>query len=1003
MKDQRLRSTGVKYSIAVLALLAAPCYYAQKRPANDTLTRQKDIEEVVMIGYGTAKKGDLTGSVATIKGADIAKVPVSNVAEALTGKIAGVKITNTEGSPDSEVSIRVRGGGSLTQDSSPLIIVDGFPVNSMSDIAPSDIENMTVLKDASSTAIYGSRGAYGVILITTKSGKSGKLNVTFNTYSGFKQKAGRIDVLSPQDYLKWQYEYAALDGSPDKYKQYFGEYSDMGKYADVTPIDWQDEIYGRTGTVLSNDISARGGNEKASFNINLARYDEKSIMLGSDLKRENFSVNLKSKPLDKLDLSVTFRHSNTEINGGGTNEQNEVSSADSRLKNAVLYTPFYVPGLTTVDPDDSEDDFLTNPYTSVTDNDRKQERRNYNIQGSIGYKIIKNLQFKSDVGVDFIRYKDYRFYGRSTYYVRNVPVADLQGDPALIMMNREDRKFRNSNTLNYDLKDFLGDEHRLKLLVGEEMLINKRTTLSNVIHGFPSFYTFQNAMDITTLGIPQTVENFSLPDDKLLSFFGRVNYDFRNRYLFTATLRADGSSKFLGDNKWGYFPSMALAWKINEESFLKNASWIDLLKLRISYGEAGNNNIPTGQQVQSFVNSTTGWINNVTNYWSASKILANPDLKWETMVTQNIGLDFDFFKGRLTGSVEAYKNLTTDLLLLFPLPGSGYDGQYQNFGENENKGVETTLSFDAIRKPDFNLNLGLNISFNKNKLNNLGTLDKFRFSSTWIPAIDAEYPLNLGQSIGQIYGYVNAGRYEVSDFNYNATTGVYTLKDGVPGSSVAGTPTPGSLKLKDINGDGKVDLDDRTIIGNANPKFTGGFNIASTFKNFDFSAAFNFTYGNDIYNANKIENTSAAPSAPNGQFRNLSSEMADGLRWTNIDPNTGAIVRDPTALAALNANTTMWSPFMQRFVLSDWAIEDGSFLRLNNVTLGYTLPKNFTNQIGLSKLRVYATANNVFVLTNYSGMDPEVDTRRKTPLTPGVDYSPYPKSRMYVMGLNVNF
>ncbi|WP_084466377.1 SusC/RagA family TonB-linked outer membrane protein [Kaistella palustris] len=1002
MKHKLIISQRIKYTVAVCALFGMQSFYAQKK--GDTLVRQKDIEEVVMIGYGTAKRGDLTGSVSSLKGADLVKVPVSNVAEALTGKIAGVKIVTAEGSPDAEVSIRIRGGGSITQDSSPLIIVDGFPVNSMSDISPSDIENLTILKDASSTAIYGSRGAYGVILITTKSGKTGKLQVNFNTYSGFKEKANRLDVLSPQDYVKWQYEYATLDNSLDKYTKYFGAYDQIGNFANVAPIDWQKEIYGRTGTVLSNDISIRGGSEKTSYNISLARYDENAIMLGSDLKRENIALNLKSKPTDKLDLSVTVRHSNTVINGGGTNEQNESSSSDSRLKNAVLYTPFYVPGLTVEDPDATEDDTLINPYTSVYDNDRTQERRNYNIQGSVGYKIIKNLQFKSDLGVDFYRYKDARFYGKGTYYVRNVPLADFQGMPALITYNREDRRFRNSNTLNYDFKSLLGSDHKLKLLVGQEMILSQRTTVTNVVHGFPKFFTFNDALNITTQGNPQSVGNVTDPDDRLLSFFGRVNYDFKNRYLFTATMRADGSSKFSTDNKWGYFPSVAFAWKANEESFLKDVAWMDLLKFRVSYGEAGNNNIPAGQQIQTFSNLPSSWINNVSNYWAADKILFNSDLKWETTVTQNVGMDFDLFKGRITGSVELYKNLTKDLLILFPLPGSGYDGQYQNIGENENKGIEASLSVDIVRKEDANVNFSLNVGANKNRINDLGPLISQFYPSGWNPAIGAEYQLRVGEPIGQIYGYVNDGRYEVSDFDYNTTTGVYTLKAGVTNSStIVGAVSPGSMKLRDLNGDGKVDANDRTIIGDTNPKYSGGFNLNATYKNFDFGAAFNFTVGNDIYNANKIENTTATPSSPNGQYRNLTTEQMDGVRWTNIDPNTGALVSDPAALAALNANTTMWSPFMQRFVLTDWAIEDGSFLRLNTVTLGYSLPQNFTSQIGLSKIRVYATANNVFVLTKYSGLDPEVSTRRKTALTPGVDYSPYPKSRMYVLGLNVNF
>lgn len=1001
MKNKNFITPRAKYSVAVCALLAAPFIYGQKQ--GDTAVRQKNIEEVVLIGYGTAKKGDLTGSVSSIKGSDIAQVPISNVAETLTGKIAGVRISTAEGSPDSDVSIRIRGGGSITQDSGPLVIVDGFPVNNLSDISPSDIENISILKDASSTAIYGSRGSNGVILVTTKSGKAGKLSVSFNTFSGFKKNAKFFDVLTPEDYVKWQYEFATLIKDLPSYSQFFDNFNEMGKYNGVQGTNWQREIYGRTGTVLSNDLGIRGGNDKTSFNINLARYDEKGIMLGSDLTRDNISINFKSKPNDKLDFAATVRYANTVVSGGGTNEQNEISSADSRLKNSVLYAPFNLPGITSENVDDADEGYLVNPFTSIIDNDRKQERRNYNLQGSMGWKVAKNLQFKTDVGLDYSRFKDYRFYGRSTYYIRNIPPTQNQGFPALIMAIREDQGFRNANTLNYDFKEFLGENHKLRVLLGEEIIIKKRNVLTNTIHGFPKLFTFENAMDLSSQGKPFEVDNFTFADDKLLSFFGRVNYDFKNRYLFTATLRADGSSKFLGDNKWGYFPSAAVAWKINEENFLKDISWIDLLKLRVSYGQAGNNNIPVGVTSQLFESSTSSWINGVDSYWAPNKIMANPDLKWETAVTQNLGLDFDLFNGRVSGTVEAYKNLSKDLLILFPTPGSGYDAQYRNMGEVENKGIEGSISVDVVKKEDFKFNFGFNIGVNNNKVTSLGVMNDFGSPSGWAStAIGDDFLVRVGQPIGAMYGYQNDGRYEVSDFDYNA--GVYTLKSGITNSqTIVGNIQPGSMKLRDLNGDGKVTIDDRTIIGNANPDFSGGFAFNSTYKNFDFAASFTYSYGNEVYNANKIEYTTATTSSPDGQYRNLTSQMADGIRWNNIDPNTGLQVTDPTALSALNANTSLWSPFMQRFVLSDWAVEDGSFLRLNNITLGYSLPKDFTSQIGLSKIRVYATANNVFVLSKYSGLDPEVSTRRKTPLTPGVDYSPYPKSRLYVLGLNINF
>ena len=967
------------------------------------------LNEVVVIGYGTAKKSDLTGSVSTISGNDLKKVPVANVAEALTGRIAGVQVTSSEGSPDADVRIRVRGGGSLTQDASPLIIVDGFPINSMNDISSSDIESMTVLKDASSTAIYGSRGANGVILITTKSGKDGKIAVSFNMFYGMKTMANQIDVLSPEDYTKWQYEYALLSqtgtkvsSNPTSYTRYFGNWQDQDMYKGLKGDDWQKQIFGRTGEVQSRDLGIRGGSDKLSYNFNYAHFDEKAIMLGSNYKRNNLSLALKSKLSDKLDAGFTIRYSDTEIDGGGVNEQNEKSSTDSRMRTIVGYAPLPVNGLTSSeDATGDGTEVLVNPLTSIYDNDREQFRKNFNMLGTLGWSIVDDLKLKVDVGLDNFNTLDYRFYGRSTYYVNNAPAATLQGMPALISTDTKEVRFRNATTLNYDFKKLMGDDHHLTVLVGQESITNTKNAVTTTIHGYPKFFDFDKTKTLTTQGTPQSVNNYYSPDDRLLSFFGRANYDYKNRYLLTATFRADGSSKFLEQNRWGYFPAAAAAWKISEENFLKGTSWLDLLKLRASYGEAGNNNIPVGQQVLIFENTNTTWINGVTSVWAPSKTMPNPDLKWETTVTRNFGLDFGFFKNRLNGSLDYYNNTTSDLLINFPVSGSGYDFQYRNMGETQNQGFEATLNFVAIERAKYGLSFSFNMAVNKNRINSLGVMSDFGQATGWASTqIGNDYAIMVGNSLGAMYGYKNDGRYGVSDFDF--VGGKYTLKSGIAdATTIVGAVQPGYMKLKDLNGDGKVDASDQTIIGNSTPKSTGGFIINANAYGFDLSAAFNYSIGNDVYNADKIEFTTATPGA--GEYKNLNAIMADGKRWTNLDPATGQLVTDPAALTALNANTTMWSPYMRSAVFSDWAVEDASFLRLNTLTLGYTAPESFTSKIGVSKLRFYLTGNNVFVWTDYSGSDPEVSTKRKNPLTPGVDSSPYPRSRQLVFGLNLNF
>jgi len=981
---------------------------AGKSTINVTLAEEANsLNEVVVVGYGTVKKSDLTGAVSSISGSTLAKIPVSNVAEALTGRIAGVQVTSSDGAPDSEIKIRVRGGGSLTQDASPLIIVDGFPVNSMSDVAASNIESMTVLKDASSTAIYGSRGANGVIIITTKTGKDGKVSVSYNMFYGMKQMANDIDVLPVGDFVKWQYEYAMLKNTdtsvlsnPSDYTKYFGNWQDRDIYDGVKGTNWQKQIYGRTGEVQSRDLGIRGGTDLLNYNFNYTLYDEKGIMIGSNYKRNNLSLALKSKLNDKIDLGFTVRYSDTEILGGGANDQNS-NVQDSRLRHAVGYAPLPMPGLTTDNEDQTVSTYLLNPFVSVADNDRQQFRKNYNMLGSFGWKITKSLKFQSDLGLDNYNNLDYRFYGSSTTFSSQNTIG--KGNPAMVMSDRKDVRFRNANTLNYDFKELLGVNHHLTALLGEESITTKVNNTGSTLLNFPDFFNLDQAKKLTVQGTPLTVNNYYSPDDKLLSFFGRVNYDYKNRYLLTATFRADGSSKFYGSNRWGYFPAAAAAWKISEESFLKDVSWLDNLKVRFSYGEAGNNNIPVGQTTLAYGPAVNNTMNGFDSYWKVGDELINPDLKWETTITQNVGLDFGFFKNRLSGTLDLYKNITQDLLIEFPTGGTGYASQFRNMGETQNTGIEATLNITAIEKKNFGLNFSVNVGVNKNKINSLGVLNNFYRDSGWASTdVTGDYAVNIGSPMGLMYGYESDGRYEVSDFDY--ANGKYTLKAGVADAvDVMGTAIkPGMMKLKNTDGsaDNKVTASDKKVIGNANPKHTGGLVVNANAYGFDLSAAFNWSVGNDIYNANKTEFGTANR---NGQYKNLNTEMAEGVRWTNIDPASGQLVTDPTELTALNAGTTMWSPYMQRFVFSDWSVEDGSFFRLNNLTLGYTTPEALTSKIGASKLRFYITATNVFIITSYSGSDPEVSTIRKTPLTPGVDYSAYPRSRQVIFGLNLNF
>ena len=969
------------------------------------------LNDVVVIGYGTVRKKDLTGSVATVNNKALAEVPVASASEALTGKMAGVQVTTTEGSPDAEVKIRVRGGGSITQSNDPLYIVDGFPVETISDIPATDIEDITVLKDASSTAIYGSRGANGVILVTTKSGKSGKVNVSYNAYYSWKKIAKTFDVLDTYDYAKWQYELALLKNENDlsSYTKFFGEYQDMDLYKNIEGNDWQDTMYGRTGNTFNHNVNITGGTDQIKYAFSYAHMNDKAILLGSSYKRDNFSLKLNTKPTKRTTLDFQARYSDTDVFGGGAQDAAGAYDTDRRLKYSVIYTPIPLANLdSSAGADDDDLGNLYNPVEAQRDNDMQREKKTLNMAASFGWEVIDNLRLKTEFGYDDFNQYDKKFFGLTTYYVKNVPAGENQNMPAIRLIDTNRHRFRNTNTVSYDFKKLLkSEDHSLNVLVGHEYVITKKRTNTNEAHGFPTDFDAATAWKLTSQGTPYQINDVYSADDKLLSFFGRANYNFKDKYLLSATFRADASSKFASNNRWGYFPSAAIAWRISSEPFMKGASkWLDDLKLRFSYGTAGNNNIPVGQLSQTYELKTSTWVNGYNSFWAPSKTMANPDLKWETTITRNVGLDFTLFGGKLSGSVEAYLNTTKDLLIAFPVGGTGYDNQYRNMGKTENKGLEITATWHAINKKNYGLDINGNIGFNKNKIKDLGAMEDFGWNSRWASTeIGQDYWLAVGQPVGQIRGYQCAGRYEVSDFEgYDSKTGKWILKEGVADATpVIGTVRPGSLKLVDQPGEdgqrnGTIGEEDNVIIGDVNPDFTGGFGINARAYGFDLSAQFNFSVGNEVYNANKIEFTSTGKY----QYRNMITEMADGVRWTNLNED-GTLCNDPVKLAEMNKNTTMWSPYMGKMVLTDWAIENASFLRLNTLSLGYTLPTSLTKKAGVNSLRFYVTAYNVFTITNYSGVDPESDCIRTTSLTPCVDYSGYPRSRSFVVGMNLNF
>lgn len=966
------------------------------------------LDDVVVVGYATVKRRDVVGSVSSINSEALTQMPVASVSEAMSGRMAGVQVTATEGDPDADVRIRVRGTGSITQDSSPLYIVDGFPVESISDIPASDIQSIDVLKDAFSTAIYGSRGANGVIIVTTKSGESGRITVNYNIYGGVKNMANK-DALVPQntyDFVRTQYEYSVLKGNTKSYyTPNYGTWEDMDLYRNMPANDWVEQVFGRTGTVFDHNLSVSGNGDKYKWTASYSHHDEKTIMIGSDYKRNNLSFKGQFKPVKRVSIDVNVRYSDVHVTGSGANGLNDrgSQSGNSRLKNAIVYSP--IPRYAAIIEEDNPDDYsnYVHPIQAVRENDSRYNRTTWNANAAFQWEIIDNLRLRIEAGLDDYKQVKDRFYGISSYASRyasagyqNKPLAEWEG------IYRD--KIRNTNTLQYDFKKLLPKDHNLNLLVGMEYLRTSQNTMNTVVEGLPDFFDSNMAWKFMASGEhPLSVANKYANDDILFSFFGRANYDYKGKYMVSATMRADGSSKFAKGNQWGYFPSVAASWRLSGEEWLKNATWIDNLKIRYSFGTAGNNNIPSGQTQTLFSASQTSWISQGSVIWSNGTTMSNPDLKWETTYSHNIGIDFGFWNSRLTGSVELYQSNTKDLLIKFPVTG-GYSEQYRNLGEVQNRGIEVTLGAALVRKEKWGINFDANISFNKNEVVDLGGLDQITASAGMFSAeIGYDYIVKKGRPLGDIYGYVNQGMYTVDDFDYDGKT--WTLKEGIASSEdILGKDyglRPGAPRLAKVSDDDptKITTNDITRIGNTQPLFTGGFSLTAYAYGFDVAANFTYSYGNEIYNANKIEFSTTKTT----QGQNVLNTMAPSNRWTNIDWATGELVNDPALLAQMNAGKTMWTPYSTKRVAQSWAIEDGSFLRLASLTIGYTVPEHLTRKIRLTRVRVYATGTNLFCLTPYTGYDPEVDTRRATPLTPGVDYSAFPKSRSWVFGLNLSF
>lgn len=1001
------------------------------------------LDEVVVIGYQTIKRKDLTGSVASVRGEDVATMPVANVAQALQGKLPGVNVTTQDGRPDATVSIRVRGGGSISQSNDPLILVDGITVKSLDDIPSDQVESIDVLKDASSTAIYGARGANGVILVTTKGAKEGKVSVSYNGYVKFNTPTKYLDTLDPYDYLSFVWGNAAALG--DAYRVSFEKLYGLGSYAgnnaggidsyrNVPNQDIQKDVY-NSSVSHNHDLTITGGNDKTRMLFSANYMDEEGMKINSYARRASFNFKINQKITKNLDVSFDARYSDRRTMG----DEKTTNGSGSILSSSYRFRPIATSDILG-DLDAMREGNMEmygrqstwdrySPAARIGDYEPLYIKQRLRGTASLNWRIIDGLTYHTDLSYNRTWEED-KIWGGAIY---NNYMNDATGEKlyagSVEWAKRGSWGLRWTNTMSYDF-NFLPEEHRLNLLLGHEVTDSGGDEIEIDANHFPANFTKDNAFAMInqydkTAGTSNFFSGVDMPE-RILSFFGRVNYTLLDRYLFTFTFRADGSSKFSPEHRWGYFPAAAIGWRISEEPFMESTrDWLDNLKLRFSYGSVGNDGIDANLWSQMWTSETDmRWQYALNNQYSSSydysaTEMANRDLKWETTITRNIGVDFSFFNSRLWGSVDLYWNTTKDLLMLTSIPGiTGFTATYDNIGQTSNKGIEISLSGEIYKDKDWNITAGMNINFNKGNVDELADNVTGLYSSSWCGSSSFpgnDYILKEGSPVGIVRGYIYDGFYTTDDFNY--VNGQYVLKEGVADLGSFINPVhgvdrpegqnayPGLPKYRDMNDDKVIDELDVCEIGDMNPVHTGGFNINATWKNFDLGLYFNWSYGNDVYNVNKIASMYCAKES--GAYENKLAFMKDAYKIYDIVDGQLVHLTTPEQLNAANVNAKYPLPYSENGVTSTLAIEDGSYLRLNTLTLGYSLPQNLLRKVGISKLRIYGTVYNVFTITGYSGLDPEVSANTSnnnaTYPTVGLDWGTYPRARSFVVGLNLTF
>lgn len=958
-----------------------------------------DAAEVVSVGYGSVSRRDLTGSVSKVDMGEMMKAPVTNFDQALTGKVAGVVVTTSDGAVGSEANITIRGNNSLTQSSAPLYIIDGFPTESSlaTAIAPADIESIDILKDASATAIYGARGANGVIVITTKQGNEGKPKINFSASWTGSRIANKIDLMDAYEFVNLQTEMSEYWGNTNIYLRR-SEADQAAGYAPYTPedyltaesYDWQDQIY-RNALTQNYNLSISGGHKESGnrYNVSFSATDQDGIIVKSNFQRYQGKLNFQQKIGKKVTFDLLANYSRSITSGVTPTSAQQSSSASGWLMYSVWgYRP--TTPLSTQGGDDSivdsildstvssSDDYRFNPAKTVRNEYRKTIVDYLNANAGLTWEIIEDLKLKVTGGYTINKRRREEFNGTQTYtgYVGSPSGKGINGG---IYWN-DKTTWLNENTLTYTKR--FARKHNFQFLAG--------FTMQGETFDYKG--TVSEQMSTESLGVNglhtgnyQNVTPWQY-DWTMMSGLFRMNYNFKYKYYLTASFRADGSSKFPKGNRWGYFPSVGASWNINREDWLKDKQWLSNAKLRTSWGLTGNNRTTTPYDYYSQIATLPGHIESydyvfngqiVSGYFPSN--MSNDKLRWETTEQWNVGLDLSFFDSRIKLTADWYLKNTRDLLLQATIPASsGYTSAMLNIGSMQNQGVEFTLNLVPVQRKNFTWSMDFNIAMNRNKVTALTNNQRSLMSEVkWDYNYNSQYPYitQVGKPSGMMYGYIYEGTYKYDDFNGNV------LKDGVAYMNSVGKEQtrPGDPKYRDINLDGVIDDNDRTIIGCGQPLHTGGFGNSFNFYGFDVNIFFSWSYGNDVINANRL-------IFENGSKQNLNLLATYGNHWSETNQDSD--------IPRIGANGMS--------VYSSRVVEDGSFLRLQNISVGYTFPRSVLRKMHFDTMRVYLSADNLFCITNYTGPDPEVSTRNSV-LTPGFDWSAYPRSRGITAGVSFTF